>query len=79
MSDSKTVGVRIPNWMYDEMIGSENHSISERIKELITKGFLYEQKQSNVFNENKKDSNAVSEIASRDYRGIAGFPELAVN
>lgn len=80
MNESKLVGVRIPLWMYRDMIKSSGtNKTSERIKELITKGFMYEQQMiSSTNHDNRRDKDALSVIQSRDYKGFAGFPEMAV-
>ena len=73
---TKRIHLTLPDWMKREMKSDD----PERIRELITKGMMFEREQQLMI-QNKKDNNAVSETWSRDYvnRGLGGFPETAIN
>lgn len=83
---SRNIGIVLPEWMYKQMIESKDGKISDRVKELITKGYIYEQQQSQTLKQDYKNEknpeNAVSRILSADYedipRSFGGFPEAAV-
>ena len=76
--ESKRFNIMLPGWQYEKYIEGKGRD-PDRIRELITKGIMFEQEQKVMSKDNyKKDKDAVSVIQSRDNRGFAGFPEMAV-
>jgi hypothetical protein len=68
---TKRIHLTLPDWMKKEMKSDD----PDRIRELITKGIMYENEKLLIRNYNK-DDKAFSETWSRDsVRGLAGFPE----
>ena len=78
--ENKRINLMLPAWQYQKYIEGNGRD-PDRVRELITKGIMFEQEQKVLKQNNKKDNNAVSVTWSRDYisRGLAGFPESAIN
>ena len=69
----RRVTISVPEWLYKKTIGEENVNRSQRVTELLMKGFLMEQEEliQNQKFKNKKDS----EVLSKDKNGSVAYPE----
>lgn len=72
---TKRIHLTLPEWMKREM-GSLD---PDRVRELLTKGLMYEREQLILNLTKRKDKKAFCVTESRDFNnGLAGFPESAV-
>ena len=71
---TKTYPIAIPDWMMVQMVGTPKNR-SQRIQELITKGYLFEQKKQEL----KMDESAISGILSGELTIMNELPEELPN
>lgn len=73
--DTKRVNITMPMWQYEKYVKGSTKE-TERVRELITKGIMYEQEDKILMMNNRQKDNADSVSLSRDSTvGLGGFPE----
>jgi hypothetical protein len=55
---ASNINISIDDWILSEMVGDNNNNRSGRIKELIIKGYMYEQNQK----ENRPNLDKISQM-----------------
>jgi hypothetical protein len=64
--ESKRLNLTIPGWLYNKYI-KEHGREPERVRELITKGIMFEK-------ENESTNNGINGIQSQDLLDFVRFP-----
>lgn len=75
MDNSKRLNLTLPSWLYNKYVKSKGKD-PERIRELITKGIMFEKEEMLEETKNFKNNNGINGIRTQELHSFEQFPNF---